>query len=105
MPILLILLIAVIVLIVLGGAIIGLTMQLLGLAIMGLIIGAVARLVLPGSQPIGWLMTILAGIGGSIGGGLIANALGLGGIVRFLIAVAVAAALIALVIAPRRSPA
>jgi uncharacterized membrane protein YeaQ/YmgE (transglycosylase-associated protein family) len=105
MPILLLLLLVLIVLIVLGGFIIGLTLELLGYVITGLIIGALARLVLPGRQPIGWLMTILAGIAGALGGGLIANALDLGGVVEFLIAIAVAAALIALVIVPRRTAA
>jgi len=101
MPILLILLIGLIVLLVVGWALVGLTINLLGYVIMGLIIGALARLILPGSQPIGWLMTILAGIGGSLAGSLIASALGLGTILQFLVAVAVAAALIAFVLAPR----
>jgi uncharacterized membrane protein YeaQ/YmgE (transglycosylase-associated protein family) len=102
MPILLLLLLAVIAVIVLGWFVIQATFWLIGLLITGLIIGALARLVLPGSQPIGWAMTILAGIAGSLTGGIIASLLGAGGIVRFLIAIAVAAALIAFVIVPRR---
>lgn len=102
MLILILLLLAVIALFVVGWFVVSLTFQLLWLLLTGLIIGALARLVLPGNQPIGWLMTILAGVAGSLGGGLIASALDLGGIVRFVIAVAVAAALIAFVIVPRR---
>lgn len=101
MPILLLILLALIVLMLVGWALVGLTINLLGYVLTGLVIGALARLVLPGSQPIGWLMTILAGIGGALGGSLVARALDAGGILQFLIAVAVAAALIAVVIAPR----
>jgi uncharacterized membrane protein YeaQ/YmgE (transglycosylase-associated protein family) len=104
-PIILLVLLVLIAVIVVGWFIVGLAFQLIWYAIIGLVIGALARLVLPGSQPIGWLMTILAGIGGALGGGLIANAIGAGGIVRFLLAIVIAAALIGLVIAPRRKAA
>ena len=40
----------------------------------GLIIGVLARLVIPGRQPIGILRTILAGIAGAVVGGLIVYA-------------------------------
>jgi uncharacterized membrane protein YeaQ/YmgE (transglycosylase-associated protein family) len=40
----------------------------------GVIIGALARLVIPGRQPIGILRTILAGIAGAVAGGLIVYA-------------------------------
>jgi uncharacterized membrane protein YeaQ/YmgE (transglycosylase-associated protein family) len=43
--------------------------------ISGGIIGALARLIIPGRQPIGILSTILAGIAGAILGGLIFTAL------------------------------
>ncbi len=45
------------------------------LALFGLIIGGLARLVLPGPEAIGVLGTILAGIGGSLIGGLIGRLL------------------------------
>jgi uncharacterized membrane protein YeaQ/YmgE (transglycosylase-associated protein family) len=45
------------------------------LAIFGLIIGGLARLVLPGPESIGVLGTILAGVGGSLLGGLVGRAL------------------------------
>jgi uncharacterized membrane protein YeaQ/YmgE (transglycosylase-associated protein family) len=48
--------------------------QILGLIIIGIVIGVIARLVLPGRQKIGALMTILLGIGGALIGGIIAAA-------------------------------
>ena len=39
--------------------------------IVGLVLGALARLVLPGSQPIGFLRTVGAGLCGSILGGFL----------------------------------
>ena len=44
-------------------------------AFFGLIIGAVARLLVPGRQPMGMLMTMLVGVVGSLAGGLLAWAL------------------------------
>lgn len=44
---------------------------LLWLAVIGLVVGAIARLLLPGRETIGVLGTILAGIGGSFLGGLV----------------------------------
>ncbi len=95
MPLLVILLV-VIALLLLGWVVIGLTLKLLWLALTGLVIGALARLVLPGRQTIGWLATILFGIGGSLTGAIVANVLGVGGVVQFLLAVAAAALLITL---------
>jgi len=48
---------------------------LLWLALGGLIIGALGRLVLPGPDPMGIGMTILVGIGGSLLAGIITNAI------------------------------
>lgn len=45
------------------------------LAVFGLIIGGLARLILPGPEAIGVLGTILAGIGGSLIGGLVGRLL------------------------------
>jgi len=53
---------------------------MIGFIVAGIFIGILARLVLPGRQRIGILMTILAGLLGSIAGGLIASWLGTGGI-------------------------
>jgi uncharacterized membrane protein YeaQ/YmgE (transglycosylase-associated protein family) len=54
--------------------------QILGLIIIGIIIGVIARLVLPGRQRIGALMTVLLGIGGALVGGIVASAIGTGDI-------------------------
>ena len=43
------------------------------LAVFGLIVGALARLALPGPDPMGILATIGLGLGGSFVGGLIAD--------------------------------
>lgn len=42
----------------------------------GLIVGALARFLLPGKQAMGWIMTILLGIGGSLLAGYLGQALG-----------------------------
>ena len=93
--VLLVLLVVILAFIVLGWAI-GLALNLLWFVLVGGVIGALARLVLPGEQPLGILATILFGIAGSLLGGLVAEAFDLGGFVRFLVAIAVAAALIAM---------
>jgi uncharacterized membrane protein YeaQ/YmgE (transglycosylase-associated protein family) len=46
--------------------------------LVGLIIGALGRLVVPGRQPIGCFLTVLLGIVGSVAGLAIANAAGVG---------------------------
>jgi uncharacterized membrane protein YeaQ/YmgE (transglycosylase-associated protein family) len=55
-------------------------MQILGLIIIGIVIGILARLVLPGRQPIGAGLTIALGIGGALVGGIVASAIGEGDI-------------------------
>jgi uncharacterized membrane protein YeaQ/YmgE (transglycosylase-associated protein family) len=51
-------------------------MGLIGTIVVGLIVGAIARFVMPGEQKMGWIMTILLGIGGSLLAGFIGQALG-----------------------------
>lgn len=75
--------------------------ELIGLIIFGAVIGALARLVLPGKQNIGMLWTILLGVLGALAGYYLAGALGVGqtgGIdwIRWIISIAVAAALVAI---------
>ena len=55
-------------------------MQILGLILIGIVIGVLARLVLPGRQRIGVILTILLGIAGAVIGGAIASELGEGDI-------------------------
>jgi uncharacterized membrane protein YeaQ/YmgE (transglycosylase-associated protein family) len=59
--------------------------------VVGAVIGALARLLVPGRNPIGILLTILVGIAGAIVGGVIANALGAGTLIAFVFAVVIAA--------------
>ena len=53
---------------------------MIGFIVAGLIIGALARLLMPGKQKIGLLWTLGLGLAGSVIGGTIANALGTGSI-------------------------
>jgi uncharacterized membrane protein YeaQ/YmgE (transglycosylase-associated protein family) len=56
------------------------SVQILGLIIIGIVIGVIARLVLPGRQRIGAAMTVLLGIAGALVGGIVASAIGTGDI-------------------------
>ncbi len=47
--------------------------NIIGAIISGLFIGALSRFFYPGDVPMGWGMTILLGVGGSLLAGLIAN--------------------------------
>ena len=44
--------------------------------VFGLIVGALAKLVMPGNDPGGFIVTILLGIAGAIVGGMIGRAMG-----------------------------
>lgn len=71
--------------------------------IVGLIIGAIARLVVPGRQRLSLLATALAGLIGAIVGGFIGNrALHVGGFATTLLEIGVAALVVAGLSAPRR---
>lgn len=50
-------------------------MGLIAFLIVGLIAGALARLLVPGRDPIGWLGTLVLGLAGSLVGGFLARAL------------------------------
>ena len=72
---------------------------MIGFIVAGLVIGALARLIKPGDQNLGLLMTLLLGLAGSVIGGLVANALGTGDIFElnflgFIVAVIAAVVLI-----------
>ncbi len=49
--------------------------MLIGWAIFGLMVGAIARFIWPGDQPLGCLSTMLLGVAGSVVGGMITYAL------------------------------
>jgi uncharacterized membrane protein YeaQ/YmgE (transglycosylase-associated protein family) len=53
---------------------------MIGFIVAGLIIGALARLLLPGRQKIGLLWTLALGLAGSVIGGTIANVIDTGDI-------------------------
>ena len=50
-------------------------MGFFGFLLLGLIAGAIAKLILPGKQGGGWLITLLLGVVGALLGGLIGSAL------------------------------
>jgi uncharacterized membrane protein YeaQ/YmgE (transglycosylase-associated protein family) len=95
--VILIALLVIVLLVILGVVVLGFVLKLLWLALVGLLIGALARLVLPGQQQLGILATALYGIGGSLIGGIVADALNFGAVLGFLTAIGVAALLIALI--------
>jgi uncharacterized membrane protein YeaQ/YmgE (transglycosylase-associated protein family) len=55
-------------------------MGIIGWIVIGLIAGAIARWIMPGPDPMGWLGTIVLGIVGSLVGGTILNLLFGGGL-------------------------
>lgn len=61
-------------------------MGILSWILFGLIAGAVAKLVMPGRDPGGIIVTILVGIAGALVGGFIASALGQGDVTGFNLA-------------------
>src|SRR5664280_3203477 len=65
---------------------------IIGLIITGLIIGALARLVIPGRQSMSIVVSIAFGMVAALVAGLIAHALGLGAILTYVVAVVLAAA-------------
>jgi uncharacterized membrane protein YeaQ/YmgE (transglycosylase-associated protein family) len=51
-------------------------MGIIGTILVGWSVGALARLAMPGEQKMGWIMTILLGIAGSVVAGFIGGAFG-----------------------------
>jgi len=87
---------AVIVMLLIGGWVIGLAFKLLWFVLIGILIGALGRAILPGRQGISWLWTAGAGIVGSLLGAVLASIFDAGTIVQYLVAIGLAAILIAL---------
>jgi uncharacterized membrane protein YeaQ/YmgE (transglycosylase-associated protein family) len=49
---------------------------IIGTIVLGLIVGAIARFLLPGEQKMGWILTCVLGIAGSFLAGFVGQALG-----------------------------
>ena len=65
-------------------------MDFIWMLLVGLIIGVVAKLIMPGKDPGGFIITILLGIAGSLLAGFLGRGLGLGGetgLTRFMMSV------------------
>jgi uncharacterized membrane protein YeaQ/YmgE (transglycosylase-associated protein family) len=66
--------------------------------IVGLIAGALAKFIMPGDDPGGFIITILLGIAGAIVGGFLASLIGIGGGIIWTIIFATLGAIILLAI-------
>jgi uncharacterized membrane protein YeaQ/YmgE (transglycosylase-associated protein family) len=66
--------------------------EIIGLIIIGLVVGALGRLINPGPDPMGILMTIVIGVASALLVGWLVG----GGILGFILAVVVAAVLVSL---------
>ena len=81
-----------------GGTLLGIGIgamlrYLIYLLVAGVLVGALARLVLPGPDPMSWLATLGYGVAGSLLGGIVGGVLGLGRF-AFVLSIACAAGLI-----------
>jgi uncharacterized membrane protein YeaQ/YmgE (transglycosylase-associated protein family) len=52
-------------------------MHVLAFLLFGLVVGALARLIVPGREPGGWIISMLLGIGGAFLGGFVGRAIGM----------------------------
>ena len=77
---------------------------MIGFIVFGLVVGIVARLVVPGRQQLNLGTTVLLGLVGSVVGGLVANALGTGDVLELNVVgsiVAILASVVLIVIGER----
>ena len=77
---------------------------MIGFIVFGLVVGALARLLVPGRQHLSIAVTLLLGLVGSVVGGVVANALGTGDVfeLNFLGSiVAIATAVVLIVVGER----
>ena len=77
---------------------------MIGFIVFGLVVGALARLLVPGRQHLGLGMTLALGLIGSVVGGVVANALGTGDVLElnFIGAVVAIAASVVLIVVGER---
>ena len=67
---------------------------ILGYIVGGLVIGVLARLIKPGADPMGWIMTIVLGIIGAVVGGWASAQFGLGRMLTWVVAILAAIVLL-----------
>lgn len=58
-------------------------MGIISWIVMGLIVGLLAKFIMPGKDPKGFIITILLGIGGGLLGGYLGTVMGLGTVTGF----------------------
>ena len=58
-------------------------MGILVWVVLGLVVGIIAKLIMPGKDPGGFIITIILGIAGAFVGGFIATRLGFGSVTGF----------------------
>jgi uncharacterized membrane protein YeaQ/YmgE (transglycosylase-associated protein family) len=80
-------------------------MSIIGTIITGLIVGAIARFLMPGKQPMGWILTGALGIGGSLFASYVGQFLGLykGGDIAGYIASVIGALILLFIVGKLRS--
>ncbi len=61
----------------LGQLVASSVMGILSWIVFGLVAGVIAKVIMPGKDPSGWIVTIALGIGGSFLGGYIATRIGI----------------------------
>ena len=88
-----------------AGTTVGIVVFLVILAVVGLIIGALARFVLPGRDDMSIWKTMAYGIGGAFLGGIVSRLLGISNpILAYAIAIAIAVGLIWFFTRRKKSP-
>jgi uncharacterized membrane protein YeaQ/YmgE (transglycosylase-associated protein family) len=85
---------AIVVFFVVGWIVVGLVLKLLWWALIGLVVGFIARAILPGKQRISILATAGAGVAAAFLGGVIGHIVGVGGFLQFVIAVIAAVVIV-----------
>jgi uncharacterized membrane protein YeaQ/YmgE (transglycosylase-associated protein family) len=76
-------------------------MGIISWILLGLVVGVIAKFLMPGKDPGGIFITLLLGIAGAIGGGFVSSAIGFGKVTGFdlrSLIIAVAGSLILLII-------
>jgi uncharacterized membrane protein YeaQ/YmgE (transglycosylase-associated protein family) len=71
---------------------------LIGFIVFGLVVGVLARLLVPGRQQLSIGVTVLLGLAGSVVGGIVANALGTGDLFELNVVGSIVAILAAVVL-------